>query len=301
MVSATADDSGIPADGLTNDTTPTLSGTAEPGSSVEVFRDGVSIGTVTADAGGAWSLADSQTLADGAYVYTAIATDAAGNTSPASAGFTVTVDTAADPASDLAVTIDDGDGLINAAEAGALAFTLTGIDPDATATVTFSDGVNTVVVTGLGNGSDTVDLSSLADGPITASVSVTDTAGNTAAGTSDTASKGVATTFTGTIAGDIADAATGTLIGFTGATVADLQDAVGDVFNGNNGNDTIMAGSGDDVVDGNEGSDIVAGGVGNDTLNGGSGSGHRLVCRCARRRNGGSAHDCCPGNRWRRN
>ena len=177
-----ADDSGIPADGLTNDTTPTLSGTAEPGSSVELFRDGVSIGTVTADAGGAWSLADSQTLADGAYVYTAIATDAAGNTSPASAGFTTTVDTAADPASDLAVTIDDGDGLINAAEAGALAFTLTGVDADATATVTFSDGVNTVVVTGLGNGSDTVDLSSLADGPITASVSVTDTAGNTAAG-----------------------------------------------------------------------------------------------------------------------
>ena len=47
-----------PADGsTTNDTTPTVSGTAEPNASVQVFVDGGSIGTVPADATtGAWTI-----------------------------------------------------------------------------------------------------------------------------------------------------------------------------------------------------------------------------------------------------
>ena len=81
VITSIADDSGASGDHLTNDTSLTISGTAEAGSTVEVFQDGASIGTVVADGGGHWSKADANTLADGTtYQFTAQATDAAGNT-----------------------------------------------------------------------------------------------------------------------------------------------------------------------------------------------------------------------------
>jgi hypothetical protein len=64
-----------------------VSGTAEPGATVEVFVDGVSVGTTVADGNGDWSLAlDPATFAAGAHTITAAATDAAGNTGVASTG-----------------------------------------------------------------------------------------------------------------------------------------------------------------------------------------------------------------------
>jgi large repetitive protein len=82
-------------DGATNTTgTVTVSGTAESGSTVEVFDGASSKGTASVDAGGAWT----KTLtgvADGSHTYTAKATDAAGNTSPASDSRTLTVDKSA--------------------------------------------------------------------------------------------------------------------------------------------------------------------------------------------------------------
>jgi large repetitive protein len=72
----------------------TVAGTAEPATSIEVF-DGASSSAVTAaDGAGSWTT----TLigvADGAHVYTAKATDAAGNTSSSSSAHTLTVDTTA--------------------------------------------------------------------------------------------------------------------------------------------------------------------------------------------------------------
>jgi MYXO-CTERM domain-containing protein len=53
------------AGATTNDATPTISGTAAPGAVVEVFVDGMSIGTATADANGAWTI-DAPMLMDGA-------------------------------------------------------------------------------------------------------------------------------------------------------------------------------------------------------------------------------------------
>src|SRR5207247_1072573 len=72
--------------------------------------DGVSIGTTTASAGGAWSLADSNTLVDGTtYQFTATATDAAGNTSAASASYAATIDTSAPAAPVItAIATDSG-------------------------------------------------------------------------------------------------------------------------------------------------------------------------------------------------
>jgi hypothetical protein len=65
--------------GSTDDNTPTLTGTAEAGSSVAIY-DGIRlIGTVTASATGAWSFTPTTVLAEGQHVFTAVATDSAGN------------------------------------------------------------------------------------------------------------------------------------------------------------------------------------------------------------------------------
>ncbi len=56
-----------------------------------LFEGTTSLGTATTTAGGAWSIPLTG-VADGVHTYTATATDAATNTSPASAGRTITVD-----------------------------------------------------------------------------------------------------------------------------------------------------------------------------------------------------------------
>jgi len=87
---------GSPADGTTNTTgTIAFSGTAEPGSFVELY-DGATrlLGAATTNSSGNWSKTLTN-VADGSHTYTATATDAAGNTSPASAAVTVTVDATA--------------------------------------------------------------------------------------------------------------------------------------------------------------------------------------------------------------
>ena len=92
-------------DGVTNDTTQVLSGTAEANSTVAVYNDGTSIGTATANGLGVWSFDyTSTTLADGTYQFTARATDLAGKVGTASAVFTVVVDTTAPAGSIGAVT-----------------------------------------------------------------------------------------------------------------------------------------------------------------------------------------------------
>src|SRR5262249_42788520 len=88
-----ASDSGASnTDNITNDNTPTFTGSAEAGTSVQVSSNiaGV-LGTTTA-VGGTWSLTSS-TLADGQHSITVRATDLAGNTSAVSVALLVTIDT----------------------------------------------------------------------------------------------------------------------------------------------------------------------------------------------------------------
>ena len=81
-----------PANGArVNTTTPAISGTAEPGSTVTVFIDGVAVGTTTANASGNWSFT-SPALSEGSHTVRATATDPAGNISPNSNTNTFTVD-----------------------------------------------------------------------------------------------------------------------------------------------------------------------------------------------------------------
>ncbi|OAF19403.1 DUF5801 repeats-in-toxin domain-containing protein [Bradyrhizobium neotropicale] len=92
-VTGIVNDSGVVGDHITNDNRLIIEGTAEAGTTVIVYRNGTSIGTIVADGNGDWSLDDTGTkLSDGTYQYTARATDVAGN-STLSSGYAVTVDT----------------------------------------------------------------------------------------------------------------------------------------------------------------------------------------------------------------
>ncbi|WP_245392789.1 Ig-like domain-containing protein, partial [Salinicola halimionae] len=161
-----------------------ITGTAEPGSTITLTGDGTPIGSVDADPDdGSWSFTPDDPLPDGTEV-NATATDASGNVSPEA---TATVDATAPNADGNDIHIDDGgDGFLNVDEAGNV--TLTGrMEGGASVTgltISDSDGVIFDVtdfnVDADGNLTTTgINLSSLADGELTATLSVTDAAGNT--------------------------------------------------------------------------------------------------------------------------
>lgn len=100
VITGIAEDGGAPGDGVTNDATPSILGTAPPDAAIEVFRDGTLLGATQADATGAWSFA--ATLpAEGVHVLTAVAT-LDGVPSAASLAFEVTLDSTA-PVFDVAL------------------------------------------------------------------------------------------------------------------------------------------------------------------------------------------------------
>lgn len=83
------------SDNITNNTTPVFTGTAESGSTVTLYdTDGTTVLGTAIATGGNWSITSS-TLSSGSHTLTAKATDAAGNTSVASSGLSITVDTTA--------------------------------------------------------------------------------------------------------------------------------------------------------------------------------------------------------------
>ncbi|WP_406700496.1 Ig-like domain-containing protein [Singulisphaera sp. Ch08] len=88
---------------------PTMTGTAEPGSTVAVYLDGSStpLGTVLANAiTGKWSFTSS-VLGEGSYTFTATATDIAGNVSVASAPHVVVIDTIAPTVAGTSIALVD--------------------------------------------------------------------------------------------------------------------------------------------------------------------------------------------------
>ncbi|SHE61227.1 PKD domain-containing protein, partial [Leeuwenhoekiella marinoflava] len=90
-LSAASDTGTSSTDNITADQTPTFTGTAEANTSVEVFSEGNSLGTTTADGSGNWSFT-SPALTDGTYAITANATDTAGNVSVTSTALSITID-----------------------------------------------------------------------------------------------------------------------------------------------------------------------------------------------------------------
>ena len=155
--------------------TPTISGTAEAASTVEVFDGPTSLGTTVTSGAGAWSLTPATALSEGAHSVTATATDGADNTSPASAAvaFTVTVPDTTAPAAPV----------ITSPTAGA--FLMTGTPTisgtaEAASTVEVFDGstsLGTTVTSGAGAWALT-PATALADGAHSVTATATDGAGN---------------------------------------------------------------------------------------------------------------------------
>jgi hypothetical protein len=173
-------------DNATSDTTPTFNGTgAEAGATVTLFAGAAAVGTAVADGGGAWSITSS-VLTDGAYTFTTKQTDLAGNTSAASTGLAVTIDTAppaAPSAPDMTAATDSGtqndDNITNDPTP---TFTGTGAAAGATVTLFDTDGT-TVLGTDVANGTGawTITSSALAAGPHTLTAKQSDAAGNLSA------------------------------------------------------------------------------------------------------------------------
>ena len=184
---AVASDTGSSStDDITNNDTPTFTGTAEANAAVTLYdSDGTTvIGTTTADGSGNWSITSSQ-LSEGAHTVYAQAEDVAGNTSAMSAGLDITVDLTAPSvpsAPDLAVASDTGssstDDITNDDTP-----TFTGT-AEANAAVTLYDSDGTTVIgttTADGSGDWSITSSQLSEGAHTVYAQAEDVAGNTSA------------------------------------------------------------------------------------------------------------------------
>ena len=213
------------SDNITNIAAATFTGTAEAGSTVTIFSDGVAVGSGVA-ADGNYSITTSA-LADGPHSITAKATDTAGNTSAASAGLSVTIDTtaAAPSAPDLTAATDTGSSSTdNITNVTTPVFTGSGAEVGATVTLFDTNGTTVLgTATADGSGNWSITSSTLSNGSHTLTVKQTDIAGNTSAAsaglsvTIDTAAPVVLITSVGGTTNQTAQTITGT--GEAGTTV----------------------------------------------------------------------------------
>ena len=172
-------DSGTVGDGITSDNTLALTGTAAANSTVKVYDGATLLGSATANGSGAWSYTTAA-LSNGAHSLTATATDAAGNTSAASACMSVTVDTVAPSAPAISSFSNDtgtvGDGVTSD---NTLALTGTAA---ANSTVKVYDGATLLgSATANGSGAWSYTTGTLSNATHSFTAKATDAAGNTSA------------------------------------------------------------------------------------------------------------------------
>lgn len=191
-----ASDSGVVGDGITNDTTPTISGTGEEGAAISVVINGETL-TTTVDPRGHWSVTPTVPLSDGLYTAAVTETDIAGNTT--TSDVPVTIDTTADNDGDgntVAITsIEDDNGTSSTDyitnDTNILIHGTVDPDDGNRLSVTF-DGTTYVAGTDTelsvdGSGNWTLDVTgtTLTDDTYPIVATVTDSAGNTASATED--------------------------------------------------------------------------------------------------------------------
>jgi outer membrane protein OmpA-like peptidoglycan-associated protein len=171
-----------PVDGTdTNDNTPTLTATAEPGSTVAFYEDAPGsalLGTAVANGSGVATLTLTTALADASYSIHATATDAASNVSSSSAEDHFTIDTVA-PAAPVLTAPADGSLTNN----NVPTLTATGSEPGSTVTF-YVDGSSVAVGTATADASGNASLiltSALADGQHSVYATDTDAADNVSA------------------------------------------------------------------------------------------------------------------------
>ncbi|MCF7673191.1 Ig-like domain repeat protein, partial [Bacillus subtilis] len=191
-ITAITDDVGlitgsIKANGVTDDARPVLTGKAEAGSTVTIYDFGEAIGTVTADATGAWSFTPDTDLAEGGHSFSVSATDAAGNVSPASKAFVISVDTVAPDAPQFTTGYDAVGPVIGEFNSGAIIndgrpkLSGSGAEPNAKVTI-YQDGVAVATITADAGGQwNWKSDAALSDATYVFTATVTDTAGNVSA------------------------------------------------------------------------------------------------------------------------
>jgi hypothetical protein len=173
-------DSGLAGDLVTNVVNQTLSGRAEAGCTVSVFIDGVLAGTVVPASDGTWDFGPTSALADGTHVFTASATDLAGNLTPLSTGLTVLIDTAI--TAPLVTQIVPGTLLSpTTASTGSTAPVLSGTADAGAAVRIRVDGVVVGTVVAAADRSWSLALTGLTEGSHTLMLTSWDLAGNLAA------------------------------------------------------------------------------------------------------------------------
>ncbi|WP_079911805.1 Ig-like domain-containing protein [Paenibacillus sp. 32352] len=163
-----------PANGyITNDATPMIGGTAEPGLTVTIVLDGTAAGSMVATATGTWSWKPASALAEGTHTVKAAAMDIAGNTSPDSNANTFTVDTTP-PAAPVVVTPSNGSTM------NVITPAISGTAEAGTTVTIVLDGAAAGTTTAVANGSwSWKPASALAKGPHTVKAAAMDIAGNT--------------------------------------------------------------------------------------------------------------------------
>lgn len=165
-------DSGVAGDKITNDNTLELKGTAAAGSTVKIYDGSTQIGSTTATSTGSWDYITS-VLTDAKHTLTATATNSSGQTSVASSGLAVTVDTKA-PAAPMIVS--DSVNSANQVVASGTAET--------NSTIKVYDGTTQVgTATTNASGAWTVTTTALAAGTHGLTATATDAAGNVSAAT----------------------------------------------------------------------------------------------------------------------
>jgi len=190
LITDVVDDTGtitgsLVAGSVTDDSTPTISGTAEAGVTVTIIEGSTLLGSTTADQSGAWTFTPASALADGDYSFTASATDAAGNTNASSpTAFPITIDTRPPLAPRITSVVDDlAPGTGNVANGGSTddaTLTISGTaEPGSTVTLSTGD-----VATANALGAWSLTTAPLADGSYSLTATATDRAGNTGAASS---------------------------------------------------------------------------------------------------------------------
>ena len=167
--------------GVTDDTTPTFSGTTEPGATVTIKDGATVLGTVTADNNGNYTFTPTTELGEGAHSVTATATDVAGN-SVSSSTTNFTIDTLAPGSVTMVITDDVAPITGEIANNGVTDDTKPNFSgtTEPGATVTIKDGATVLgTVTADNNGNYTfTPTTELGEGAHSVTATATDVAGN---------------------------------------------------------------------------------------------------------------------------
>ena len=163
-------DSGVAGDGITNDNTLQLKGTAAANSTIKIYDGSTQIGTTTANSTGGWDYITS-VLSNAKHVLTTTATSSSGQTSAASGALTVTVDTVAPN-----TPVLSSNAIVNSNQVK-----LSGT-AEANSTVMVYDGTTAVgTATANSTGAWSVTTSALSTGTHTMTAKAVDVAGNVSA------------------------------------------------------------------------------------------------------------------------